>query len=562
VFLHILTTPPPVSDNLPPTEQLEGNSTHHITMTSNDNPKPIEGVSAHHVTPTSDSSEVTEEGQRYVIGLLASTALRFNHWQATDFVALSALLDCPEENSSWLCGEQIRNGPGFLLGDPSCDRIIFEPPPFEEIFDTLEPIGTIKKLLQFRNAYLRRIRDLIPKLTPDDSLFLVICGHGSDRGGVFLGNVDNHVAFYRVDVEDALVGCTAKVYLITTACFSGAWKSQQWDLVAAAGVDQESVSIVQSESGHFRGGAFTAVLLAEHADQYDLRAPKPGPVTYTPDSNGNYSSSRELIEHYSGPAGPEKRRPKPLLPRKRTSEVLEWLHKLRDEMGQTYTTADFTICPCREDDTIWEPLFADLMKSRTVQHNNVQPPSQAPPASGNSSLNLQNTEPVSLEANENQLVTLARDHLLFAPPETISEVYLLRNCRALVNNQHRLYGSLTDEEKVETLKALRQRLRYRYLAFSVALKLGWERTVMEVGLPFTEQRKLDHDLSLQARAADHGYLLWNLHAFQFNTLWKGVAGWLARVWEAAGEPTIDAKKWRETLEDCCELFDITLDSVQ
>ena len=118
---------PPASDNLPPIDQLEGDSTYHVTTASGDNSQlseegdsthhitpapsdncqPIEqSDSAHHITPASDTSE--EDSRRYVIGLLASTALKLNHWQATDFVALNALLDCPEENSSWLCGEEIR----------------------------------------------------------------------------------------------------------------------------------------------------------------------------------------------------------------------------------------------------------------------------------------------------------------------------------------------------------------------------------------------------------------------------------------------------------------------
>lgn len=500
---------------------------------------------------------MTKESRRYVVGLLASNALPLDHWQATDFVALNTLLDCPGENSSWLCGKEIRNGPGFLLGDPDCDRIIFAPPPFEEIVDTVEPVGNFRKLIEFRCTFLQRIRNVVPKLTPDDTLFLVICGHGSEKGIVFLGNAYNHIALHPADVESALEGCAATVYLIITACFSGSWKSRRWNLIAAAGVDQESVSIAESESGHFRGGVFTTALLAEHVDQYGLRAPKPCPVsavTYTLNSSGDYSKSFDQMEHDFGPPHSGQRNPMCLAPRKRTSEVLEWLHQLRNDMGRTYASADFKICPCREDDTVWQPLFADLTNSPTLQRNNVKAPSQAPPASGaDSSRNLRSTEPVLLEENEKVFLILARDHLRFAPPETLSEVCLLRNCSALVK------GSLTAEDKAETVKILRQRQSYRFLACSIAQKLGWEDAVFEVGYPFAEQRQLDHNLSLQAQAADHGYLLQDFHIFQFNTQWKGVAGWLARVWEAAGKPTIDAKKWRDTLEEYSELAGITLE---
>lgn len=209
------------NDNCQPTE--ESDSAHRIIITpvSSDNYQPIEpSDSTDHITSASDDSEVTGDSRRLVIGLLASTALRPNHWQATDFVALYALLDCSEENSSWLCGEEIRNGPGFLLGDPSCNGIMFEPPPFEEIFDTAEPVGKTRKLVEFRCAYLQRIRDCVPWLNSHDTLFLVICGRGSELGVVFLGNAYNHITLHPAELECALEDCVAKVYLITTACFS------------------------------------------------------------------------------------------------------------------------------------------------------------------------------------------------------------------------------------------------------------------------------------------------------------------------------------------------------
>jgi hypothetical protein len=57
----------------------------------------------------------------YVVGLLALTSLKLDHWQAVDYVALCMMLSCLKPNSLLLCAADINQGPGSLLGDPACD---------------------------------------------------------------------------------------------------------------------------------------------------------------------------------------------------------------------------------------------------------------------------------------------------------------------------------------------------------------------------------------------------------------------------------------------------------
>ena len=59
-------------------------------------------------------------------------------WMATDFIALRHLLGARDDLSKWFCGKPIRTQRRFLLGDPACDQIVFDPPPFETVLD-IEP---------------------------------------------------------------------------------------------------------------------------------------------------------------------------------------------------------------------------------------------------------------------------------------------------------------------------------------------------------------------------------------------------------------------------------------
>jgi hypothetical protein len=80
------------------------------------------------------STDIPLKGDKYVRGLLGTTQIKdgLDLWMATDFVVLKELIRAPDDLSRWLCGTSIRMQ-DFLLGDPACDRIIFDCPPFEDV---------------------------------------------------------------------------------------------------------------------------------------------------------------------------------------------------------------------------------------------------------------------------------------------------------------------------------------------------------------------------------------------------------------------------------------------
>jgi len=53
------------------------------------------------------SHQQLEQARRYACGILTSMSLDEDHWQVVDFVALRRMLGCPDENSFWLCAEEI-----------------------------------------------------------------------------------------------------------------------------------------------------------------------------------------------------------------------------------------------------------------------------------------------------------------------------------------------------------------------------------------------------------------------------------------------------------------------
>ena len=229
------------------------------------------------------SHEIHPESRRYptVSGLLGATSA-FDHWMATHFVVLRELIgDCNDRNI-WLCGTSIRSEP-FLLGDPACDRIVFDPPLFETVYEG--PPFTLRAM------YLAAVTKAALSLSEGDVLVPVLAGHG-EPGGVFRvgGDEDGNDCskLRKGELEASLCNTNATVWLISTACYSGAWESPKWTLLAAAQAEEEAPSLAISASEKVRGGFFANALMAHHADEFKLAAPCPALV----DNNGNCGQQR------------------------------------------------------------------------------------------------------------------------------------------------------------------------------------------------------------------------------------------------------------------------------
>ena len=189
-------------------------------------------------------------------------------WMATDFIALRQLLGARDDLSEWFCGKPIRTQRGFLLGDPACDRIVFDPHPFEIVLH-VEP-------QPLAMSFLAAVSQASSRLSDGDTLVVVLVGHGDHQShGFVIGDENQRFELNKETLELFVRGTKGNILLISTACFSGSWKSEHWTLLAAAGPDQHSVSIVVSSSGECRGGFFTNALLAEHADEFNVRPSDP-----------------------------------------------------------------------------------------------------------------------------------------------------------------------------------------------------------------------------------------------------------------------------------------------
>jgi hypothetical protein len=210
------------------------------------------------------------------------------------------------------------------------DRL--QPPSFETVFSGQSKILALK--------YILAVNKVSSLLSAGDTLVLVLVGHGDadDQHSFFVG--DNPNSYFRLtknDLEEAVHGTKGHILLISTACFSGSWKSQYWTLLAAAETDQEAPSIVVSGSNEFRGGFFTDSLLAEYTDEFKISPPYPGLV----DETGRQAEQKE---HDFGPTSTI--HPSPCLPKCSMQAILNWMHQFRDDIGWTYTSAEIVFDPC------------------------------------------------------------------------------------------------------------------------------------------------------------------------------------------------------------------------
>lgn len=157
-------------------------------------------------------------------GLFGPTNLGFGdeHW--TDFIALRELIGARDEDSIWLSSVPIPKS-DILLGDPGYDRIKFADVPD---FETIHPLSTIRQ--RFTNEVLQSAK----ALSEGDILVLALVGHGLEDG-VFLTDEE---PFRKADLELCIQGTKGIIWLISTACFSGAWISPYWWLLAASGLDE------------------------------------------------------------------------------------------------------------------------------------------------------------------------------------------------------------------------------------------------------------------------------------------------------------------------------------
>ena len=141
-----------------------------------------------------------------------------DYWMAIDFVAIRELIGACDDMSTWLCGTSIRRERRFYLGDPDCDHIVFNPPPFE----TLLPVEPSGLAIEF----LVEVAKKSERLSAGETLVVVLVGHGEEDHSFTVGG-DNrqNCKIYKEQLEKSVDGAKGDVLVIITACYLGSWKS-------------------------------------------------------------------------------------------------------------------------------------------------------------------------------------------------------------------------------------------------------------------------------------------------------------------------------------------------
>ncbi|KAJ7213726.1 hypothetical protein B0H12DRAFT_1242254 [Mycena haematopus] len=140
--------------------------------------------------------------------------------------------------------------------------VMATPRQFPQIGDAAQlpsppPISTIP-VEYLQNKFITSLAKAAVTADANDTIVVVICGHGEEHtGSVIIGGPGAYREPLLVThVEIALDGVKvpqSRIFLLTTACYAGRWRSPLWTLFAAADSDQTSVAMSTSGSGQMRG---------------------------------------------------------------------------------------------------------------------------------------------------------------------------------------------------------------------------------------------------------------------------------------------------------------------
>jgi len=219
-----------------------------------------------------------------ILGIVGPLCTRNSGWMTTDFAAwiflVSHMKGYTSERSTWGTIRSISHlfPDGFVtFGDAGCDRLqLPHPSPLEADFDPAIPARL------FTLDCLLSLRAMAHKVKPGEKLVLVLIGHGGFKAGEFqflvttqTNETTGEASITKGELEVALKPCQGDILVICNSCYSGYLASERWTLLCSASPEQSVVSLSQSNSGHFRGSAFTACVVAQAAREHGLQVPLP-----------------------------------------------------------------------------------------------------------------------------------------------------------------------------------------------------------------------------------------------------------------------------------------------
>ncbi|KAJ7591096.1 hypothetical protein C8J56DRAFT_552788 [Mycena floridula] len=323
-------------------------------------------------------------GTLHFLALLGADDPAKDGWMATDLVVISRVMTSVTQPSisrsfsihpfrTFRCADADGY---FKYGDDGSDRVQVLAPDD----DVVNNNGAVLK-----NQFLATVKSTRKNMKPVDTLLIFIAGHGDEQTGqVWIGSA----TLSKFELSQA-VGTRGKVFLWSTACFSGSWidDNMPWYGYTAASSTQSSDSISASESQYCRGGVNTLTTLAELSEHRNILFP-PRPHGENPEPPKHYlveptalkdaedlplnnlaikanEIRRDLTYEYEGDACGDPR----------TKRGLPFL--LSHEL-----IAQFKLVPCTKPKTIipsspLSPSAASSLVSPTASSSSASPPSKS-----------------------------------------------------------------------------------------------------------------------------------------------------------------------------------------
>ena len=168
-------------------------------------------------------------------------------------------------------------GSSVVFGDAGTDRLVLPLPfPFETVIEPPVSAST------FNTICIRSLISIAREVQAGEKLIILLIGHGSlGHGGFRLhittepDTMSGEDYITKADLEVALQNCRGDIQIICNSCQSGDLASDRWTLLCPATREQPAESLSQSNSGYFRGSAFTACMVAQAALEHGIRVPLP-----------------------------------------------------------------------------------------------------------------------------------------------------------------------------------------------------------------------------------------------------------------------------------------------
>ncbi|KAF7335820.1 Glycoside hydrolase family 76 protein [Mycena venus] len=465
-----------------------------------------------------------------VVGLLGTTNLPEDWWIATDFLVWKHLLS-DARRAEWYSGVDFDSSSfSVVLGDPYADRLRFN---LDQTGITLVP-----EVPSIKTDFLFGVAEMLGKVDKEDIAVIVLCSNCELNGDVRLGGGSQVLEhFRRRHLERALRACpipAERLFVVSTARYSGQWRSPRWTLLAAAESHQQSDAMRPSGSGHARGSFFTWTISAEQADEHGLSPPLTEEIVYP--SDFVFPRDIDPLLRHPPKAGNlcDPTEPRVLeSPRRSTKEALAFMHRLRDRIGGVYKSTTFVLHPESDHPSRFPSCSFGPEFLNRFQIIPASPPDATPPVS-----------PISSEASNDETAPLTADEQqeLFL----LSAIYRRTDHPPTSSNVPVIIGSATF---APSLSPARMPPRAAAIAehFEWTSEVPVEKWSRSVGLARMQEaetagaRILSYFLAEDAEGARVG---------ENQPLWRplGPAEWLAEAWARAGRPAVEESGWSAAIE--------------